>query len=342
MPGAVTYLRAMAKDVLIMTISVKRLPRRCAYIGVVMAVNQHIQNHPKTGRNGNGHAAAHIVVSDEVAFEYPRDFLGNRFVYLVISPRAGGLSVGVNVNPVLKCTFNCLYCEVDRAQPASAARFDTRRMVAELDETLQLAYSGRLRQLPRYANLPYDLLQVRHVALSGDGEPTLSNHFASALFEINHLRTRGDLPFFKIVLVTNSTALDRPSVQDGLNLLNQEDEVWAKLDGGTQEYLNRLNGATVPIEKILDNILSVGRQRPVVIQSLFPAINGQEPPQEEILQYAQRLKELKKKKAQIPLVQIYSATRPMPRTGCSHLPLKSLSKIAQTVRRVARLRAEVF
>jgi wyosine [tRNA(Phe)-imidazoG37] synthetase (radical SAM superfamily) len=308
----------------------------------MMTENQLPHNRPKMERNGNSHASAHAVVSDEAAFGYPRDFLENQFVYLAISPRAGGLSVGVNVNPVVKCTFNCLYCEIDRAQPARAARFDTERMAAELDETLRLAYAGRLRQLPRYAKLPSELLQMRHVALSGDGEPTLADHFTEALFEINHLRARGGIPFFKIVLLTNSTALDRPGVQEGLNLLNREDDVWAKLDGGTQDYLNRLNGATMPIEKILDNILLVGRRRPVVIQSLFPAINGAEPPADEIQQYALRLKELKKKKAQITLVQVYSATRPMARTGCSHLPLKSLSRIAQTVRQVAGLRAEVF
>ena len=96
--------------------------------------------------------------------------------------------------------------------------------------------------------------------------------------------------------------------------LTSKDEIWAKLDGGTQDYLNRLNGATIPLEKIMGNILLVARQRPVIIQSLFPAINGAPPPAREIKQYAQRLKELKKAGAQIPLVQIYSATRPMART----------------------------
>ena len=115
-----------------------------------------------------------------------------------------------------------------------------------------------------------------------------------------------------------------------------------KTGGGTQGYLNKLNGAAFPLEKIMGNILLVARQRPVVIQSLFPAIDGAEPPEREIKQYAQRLKELKEAGAEISLVQIYSATRPMARTGCSHLPLKSLSQIAQTVRRVAGLRAEVF
>jgi hypothetical protein len=40
-------------------------------------------------------------------------------------------------------------------------------------------------------------------------------------------------------------------------------------------------------------------------------MNGTEPPREEIERYAQRLNELRKQGARIPLVQIYSATRPM-------------------------------
>ena len=246
------------------------------------------------------------------------------------------------MNPIVNCSFQCLYCEIDRAKPALVSRFDLERMAAELRGTYGLACSGGLRLRPRYANLPDDLLQVRHVALSGDGEPTLSSHFAEALETIVHLRVLGGFPFFKIVVVTNSTALDRPKVQHALKCLTRKDEIWAKLDGGTQDYLDKVNGATIPLEKIMNNILQIARQRPVVIQSLFPAINGDPPPAGEIKQYAQRLKELKKAGAEIPLVQIYSATRPMARTGCSHLPLKKLSQIARTVRRETGLRAEVF
>ena len=35
----------------------------------------------------------------ETAFGCPRDFLGNRFVYVVVSARARGLSIGLNMNP---------------------------------------------------------------------------------------------------------------------------------------------------------------------------------------------------------------------------------------------------
>jgi len=307
-----------------------------------MARIQQQQSPREIGRNGLGDAPARSGVTREEAFGYPRDFLENQFVYLVISPRAGGLTIGVNVNPVLQCTFQCLYCEVDRARPARAARFDAEKMAAELRGTYSLASSGGLRQRPRYAKLPAELLQVRHVTVSGDGEPTLSSYFVEALQSIVHLRAAGALPFFKIVVVTNSTALDRTEVQEGLKLLTRTDEIWAKLDGGTQEYVNRVNGASIPLEKIMGNILLLARQRPVVIQSLFPAINGEPPPAGEIKQYAQRLKEMKKAGAEISLVQVYSATRPIAGTGCSHLPLKDLSQIAKTVRRVAGLRAEVY
>lgn len=295
-----------------------------------------------TSLNGKGHTQAHTAVTDEVVFGYPRDFLENQFVYLVISPRAKGLSIGINVNPILQCSFRCLYCEIDRSQPARVSKFDLKTMAAELVGTIGLAHSGRLRERPRYANLPDDLLQLRHVAMSGDGEPTLTGHFVAALQAVVHIRASAVSPYFKIVVVTNSTALDRPEVQFGLKFLTRTDEIWAKLDGGTQNYLKRLNGATISLKKIVGNILLVARQRPVVIQSLFPAIDGEPPPEREIKEYAQRLKELKEAGAEIPLVQIYSATRPTARTGCSHLPLKELSQIAKVVRRVAGLRAEVF
>jgi wyosine [tRNA(Phe)-imidazoG37] synthetase (radical SAM superfamily) len=259
---------------------------------------------------------------------------------LVLSPRANGLSLGINLNPAAKCNLNCLYCEVDRSGKTPDTAFDVDRMIKELGETLELVQGGWLRQWPRYAKLPPELLSVRHVALSGDGEPTLSPHFVEATRAVVQLRHTGRK--FKIVLVTNSTALDQPQARQGIDLLGPEDEVWAKLDAGTQEYLNRINGSNITLDKILKNILGVASQRPVVIQSLFPAIDGDEPSAAEITEYAQRLKELKEAGAQIPLVQIYSATRPVARQGCSHLPLKVLADIAKSVRRVSGLRAEFY
>jgi wyosine [tRNA(Phe)-imidazoG37] synthetase (radical SAM superfamily) len=277
----------------------------------------------------------------ETAFGSPRDFLDNQFVYVVVSARARGLAVGVNMCPDRNCNFNCVYCEVHRnGHPRRPLDVDL--MAAELKKTLALVRGGRLRERPWYHNLPDDMLQLRHVALSGDGEPTLSPKFAEALQAIVHVRALGGLPFFKLVLLTNGTGLDLPHVQEGLKYFTRSDEIWAKLDGGTQTYLNKVNQAEVPIEKILSNILALGRQRPVVIQSLFPAFQGEEPSVEEIEQYSHRLRELKQAGADISLVQIYSATRPSPKSQSGHLPLKALSRIAHTVRQSTGLNTEVF
>lgn len=280
--------------------------------------------------------------SFKTAFGCPREFLDNRFVYLVVSPRAKGLSVGVNMNPDKRCNFDCGYCEVDRKTPGRSQRLDVDVMAAELVQTLNRVQEGRLRELPCYRNLPDELLQLRHVALSGDGEPTLCPNFAEAVQAVVHIRALGNFPFFKIVLISNASGLDLPEVQYGLKFFTKRDEVWAKLDAGTQSYMNQVNKSEIPLEKIIANILMLGRQRPIVIQSLFPELNGEEPPEEEIQQYAQRLLELKNAGAQIPLVQIYSATRPTPHSECGHLPLRSLSRIAQTVRAVTGLKVEVF
>ncbi len=289
---------------------------------------------------GKKRAPARNGSTPETAFGSPRDFLDNRFVYAVVSARARGLSVGVNMNPDKHCNFRCVYCEVHRNWHPGE-ELDVEVMAGELKKTLALVRSGRLRERPWYHSLPDELLQLRHVALSGDGEPTLSPKFGEALQAVVHVRALGGFPF-KLVLITNGTGLDLPHVQEGLKYFTQSDEIWVKLDGGTQAYVNKVNQADVPLEKILSNILMLGRKRPVIVQSLFPSFGEEEPPLEEIEQYARRLQDLKQAGANISLVQIYSATRPSANSLCGHLPLRTLSRIAHIVRQSTGLKAEVF
>ena len=194
---------------------------------------------------------------------------------------------------------------------------------------LAAVHSGALRNVSGYRDTPADYLRLRHVALSGDGEPTLCPKFLDAVRAVVHVRACAQFPFFKIVLFTNATGLQRREVHEGLKLFTPQDEIWAKLEAGTQPCLDAVNHPDCPLEKILDNILIIARQRPVTIQSLFPLLDENAPSAEEIDQYANRLKELRKAGAQIPLVQIYSATRPVSQNDCGHLPLKTLSFIQE-------------
>jgi wyosine [tRNA(Phe)-imidazoG37] synthetase (radical SAM superfamily) len=271
-----------------------------------------------------------------------RDFLGNRFVYVVISARARGLSIGLNMNPDKVCNFNCVYCEVSREVPAVKQELDVGVMAAELEKTLVLLHSGQIRRLNGYGALNADLLRLRHVAFSGDGEPTLCAKFAEAVQEVVHVRARRVLPFFKLVLITNGTALDVDPVQEGLRFFTREDEIWVKLDAGTQECMDRINRSKIPLDKVMENAWLIGRTRPIIIQSLFPLLGGWEALPEEIDEYIQRLRELKDGGAMISLVQIYSATRPAAHPDCGHVPLQSLARICRRIKTETGLKAEVF
>jgi wyosine [tRNA(Phe)-imidazoG37] synthetase (radical SAM superfamily) len=288
-----------------------------------------------------GNSARHSDFSDPV-FASPREFLGNHFVYAVVSPRGRGLSIGVNMNPDKRCNFNCAYCEVNHAAPPSKKTIDVKLMADELQRTLWLARSGGLGDFSWQHQKSDIQPQLRQVALSGNGEPTLCPNFFDVLRTLVHVRALGRFPFFKIVLITNASRLDLQQVQDGLKLFTLQDEIWAKMDAGTQRYMDKVNKPGCTLEKILENILFVARQRPVIIQSLFPLLDGAKPPEREIMQYARRLKELRLAGAQIPLVQIYSSTPSSAQSRCAHLPLALLAHIARRVREISGLNAEVF
>ncbi len=278
----------------------------------------------------------------ETAFGRPRNSLGNRYAYAVISQRARGLSLGVNLNPDKRCNFDCVYCEVNRDDRPRERVVEVGMMAAELRHLLDLVRTNELRRLAWFRHLPPELLQLKEVALSGDGEPTLCANFSEVVGEVVSIRSSGEYPFFKIVLITNATGLDTREVEQGLRRLASEDQIWVKLDAGTTEYMNKVNRPMVPLWRILGNILTLARQRPVIIQSLFPLISRGGPPVEEIEQYIERLKELTAAGAQIAMVQVYSAHRPPHRPQCEHLPLKMLSHIARRVREATGLKAEVF
>jgi len=293
--------------------------------------------HGITRKPGTVSGGAHVP-----AFGSGREYHQNRYVYVFFSPRAGGLTLGINLNPDRQCNFDCIYCEVKRHRATLNGEFDVEAMTGELTALLERLHQGRLREVSPFRDLPDELLELKHVAVSGEGEPTLCPRFAEAVQSIVHIRARGLFPFFKIALLTNGTMLDQAEVQSGLRHLIQKDEIWVKLDAGNREYFDAVNHSQVPFEHVLDNILALGRQRPIVIQSLFPLIDGREPTPGTLTDYINCLLRLRDGGAQIGLVQVYSATRPTARSGCRHLPLKVLSGIAHQVREETGLPVEVY
>jgi hypothetical protein len=178
--------------------------------------------------------------------------------------------------------------------------------------------------------------------LSGEGEPTLCPNFVDVVETLVHARSRGRYPFFKMVLETNGSGLERPEVQQALELFIERDEVWVKLDAGTDQQFHFMSGVDLPFSGVLSRILELGRRRPVVIQSLFARVNGSPPTGCEIDAYLGRLSQLQEQGAVIQRVQIHSVMNSIESSRCSHLPLASLSEIARLVRRKVGVEAEVF
>jgi wyosine [tRNA(Phe)-imidazoG37] synthetase (radical SAM superfamily) len=275
--------------------------------------------------------------------KHSRSWQQNRYVYPVISRRSKGLSIGVNLNPDKVCNFDCVYCSVDRTVPPTLREVDPILLQQELDQLLELASTGELFAQPPFDQTPGPLRRINDVAFSGDGEPTSFPHFPQVCrLAATALEKRG-LTDVKIVMITNATLFHQSRVREGLAFLDQHNgEIWAKLDAGTEAYYREIERTSIPLQRVLDNILAAGRVRPIMIQSLFLRLDGQGPPAGEIDAYVERLKELVAGGCQIKLVQVYTVARSTAVAGCTPLPGAELDAISECVRRETGLNVETY
>lgn len=215
-------------------------------------------------------------------------------------------------------------------------------LTRELEETLEAIRSGAVFRHPVYRRIPGELRTVGKVLLSGEGEPTLCPNFLEIIETVIQVRALGRHPFFRIVLETNGSGLDREQVLEGIGHFTSQDEVWIKLDAGTGERFRQINGVGIPFDRVLSRILGLGRRRPVVIHSLFANLDGSPPSKTEISDYLRCLTDLRSGGAVIGRVQIQSVSHLPADSGCVHLPLGTLSDIARRVRLEVGIEAEVF
>lgn len=264
---------------------------------------------------------------------HARSFESNRYVYPVLSRRAGGISIGINLNPDKICNFDCIYCQVERTPPLAKQSVDVQRLRVELAEMLDLVTSGRIFEATPFRNTPEPLRRLNDIALSGDGEPTTCPVLEQVLEICAELRRERGLDDLKLVLITNATMFDRPRVARALTILDaNHGEIWAKLDAGTEAYYRQVDRAGVPLQRILRNLVEAARQRPIVIQSLFMQIHGQAPSDSEQAAYCDRLAEILAAGGQISLVQIHTIARRPAESFVTSLRNDQVDRLAERVR----------
>ena len=222
--------------------------------------------------------------------DHRRELGQNRYVYAVVSRRAQGLSIGLNLNPGRDCSFLCRYCQVERSAPPQAVPVLLDRLGSELEALLGLVGSGKLWQHPPFDTVRDELRRVADIAFAGDGEPSTSPQLAAAVAMVGLARARHRLEGVPLRLLSNGSGFHTPTGRLALARFHAlGGELWFKLDAGTPQAYQRINCSTVPLERILDNLMLASRQRPVVVQSLFSELHGQAPTAAEIHAWVQRL-----------------------------------------------------
>ncbi len=274
---------------------------------------------------------------------HDRSWRDNHYVYPVVSRRSGGISVGVNLNPDKACNFDCVYCQVDRSTPPAVRTVDLPRLSSELAATVTAVIRGDLFQDEFFRDVPVSHRRLNDIAFSGDGEPTTCPQFAAAVRIAAGIRRQFGLHEMKIVLITDAAYLHKPAVREALAVMDENNgEIWAKLDAGTEDYYRLINRPNVPLQRVLDNILEAARTRPIVIQSLWMNVRGEPPPPAEIDAFAARIHDLITAGGQIKLVQVYTIARRTTEPWVTPLDDDRLHAIAQRVQEVSGARTAVF
>jgi len=268
--------------------------------------------------------------------DHRRELDENRYVYAVISRRARGLSIGVNMNPDKSCNFDCPYCQVDRTTPGGPSRVEVAVLASELEDLLRRA-DGDLWTTPPFDTVASELRHLADVAFAGDGEPTTPPEFPAAARAARAARDRL-APGVPLRLLTNATLFHKDRVKTALAAF---DELWCKLDAGTEQYFQVVDGTRLPFRRVLDNLLLVARERPIVIQSLFLALDRAGPGDAEIAAWVERMLEIKAGGGRIDHVQVYTVARTPSDPRCGPLDGERLEAIAARAR-AAGLAAAVY
>ena len=214
--------------------------------------------------------------------DHNRSFINMTYVYPVVSRRAGGVSVGINLNPNNACNWHCAYCQVPGLVRGSAPEIDLAQLEAELRCFLHALLHGSFME----EHVPADVRVIRDIAFSGNGEPTSSTAFAEIVERVIAVRNDAGLADVPIRLITNGSLVDRPGVQAALRCLAAAGgEVWFKFDAGTAADIARINGVDIRPETHARRLSLCASLCPTWVQTCMFRWDGELPARELVAAY---------------------------------------------------------
>ncbi len=264
---------------------------------------------------------------------HDRDSAGMTYVYPVVSRRAGGVSVGINLNPNNACNWACVYCQVPDLIRGTAPDIDLAQLEAELRALLAGILHGNFLQ----TRVPEGARRLNDIALSGNGEPTSARAFPRIIELIGRVMADFDLVGkIKLVLITNGSLADRPRVRDGLRKMAAlNGEVWFKFDSATASGMRSINQTRIAPDKQFERLTATARLCPTWLQTCVFALDGAPPSDAEQAAYLAAVARIRQQHIPVQGVLLYGLARPSMQPQArrlSALPAAWLEAFAERIR----------
>lgn len=268
----------------------------------------------------------------------------NKWVYPVISRRAGGISIGINLNLDKSCSFRCVYCQVDRTIPEPRIPLDINAIEKELVDIIEEYKRSGLTSFSNFKDVAEEKRQIQDICLSGDGESTLVKEFPEVCRLMKKIQDRYSEFPIRLTLITNATHLQAPGVVEGLaTLTSNRGEIWGKLDAGSPEWLKVIDQTKVSLETIQSNLEMTVAKFPMKIQTMLCKVGGQFPSEQEIRKYIDRVEKVYKVNPDnFKGVQLYGVVRHTAQDNVEPLPKQFLENVANIIRERIPVTVEVY
>ena len=269
--------------------------------------------------------------------DHSRDSAGMKYVYPVISRRAGGVSVGINLNTNNACNWACIYCQVPNLKRGAPPEIDLQLLDAELRQFLRAATSGDFLE----KNAPPGSRKLVDVAFSGNGEPTSAQEFAETVAIAGHvLDDFGLRDSVRLRVITNGSLMHRPGVRRGIALIGElGGEVWFKIDRGSSEEILRVNGTHTSPARIRKALLTCSGLAPTWVQTCLFSIDGLPLGEAEFMDYLELIASVA---SEIQGVHLYGLARPSLQPDAKRLSALSAESLVSFADRIAALGIKVI
>lgn len=268
--------------------------------------------------------------------DHRRDSAGLTYVYPVVSRRAAGVSVGINLNINNACNWACVYCQVPDLQRGAPPPVNLQRLERELRGFLHEALYGSFMA----DHVPENARRLVDVAFSGNGEPTSAGEFEDAVAVVEQvLRDLNLLEQLRIRLITNGSLLQRAGVRRGIARIGALDgEIWFKVDRATKAGIAQINGIRLDPQRLVAQLCQCCALAPTWIQTCLFTIDGEIPGKEELSAYLELIGTVREK---IRGVHLYGLARPSLQADGNRLHNLPLAEFLDFARRIEATGVEV-